>query len=302
MTAPGQVLILGAGSQIAPFLSRHLAAAGYAGFALSREPLPAGVALDPMFPWRPFDLDGDEIWPEDWAAGAALISSVPLWLLPRHIPMLAERGLTQVVAFSSTSVATKRDSLSGADRRLAERLRHAESDVAQACRERAIPCTVLRPTLVYGSGRDRNVSAIRDFRRRFGFVPVAGVASGLRQPVHADDLAIAAVRCLGNPKACDLTLYVPGGDTFTYRVMVERITQAAGLTPRILSVPVPLILRLAQGAGSEGRLSKLCAVMLRMNQDLAFDAALAHAILGYEPRGFLEDRARMQVPGGQDHP
>lgn len=290
-----RALILGAASQIAPFLSQHLAAAGYRGVALSRERPPASVVLDPAFSWASFDLSGGQAWPRAWVEGACLYSSVPLWLVPGHIPALAALGLRQVVAFSSTSVLTKQDSVSRADRRLAEHLQQSEAELASACHRHRIPYTILRPTLVYGSGRDQNISAIQRFIRRFGFFPVAGDACGLRQPVHAEDLAIAAVRCLTTPAAHDRRLNLPGGETLTYRTMVERLFQDLGRCPRIVSVPSGTIAALARVARSEGRVRKACAMMLRMNEDLAFEVTEAHSVLDYRPRAFLAPQALMSV-------
>lgn len=291
-------LILGAASQIAPFLSQHLAGLGYRGVTVSREPPPETPPLDPAFSWTSFDLAADRPWPQAWVEGAVLFSSVPLWLVPRHIPVLARHGLKQVVAFSSTSVLTKRESVSGADRRLAEHLQQAEAELASACHKQGIPYTILRPTLVYGSGRDHNISAIQRFIRRFGFFPVAGDARGLRQPVHADDLAIAAVRCLTAPGAHDRRLNLPGGETLTYRAMVERLFTDLGRRPRIVPIPASTIAAVSRLGRGAGRVGKACAMMLRMNEDLAFDASEAHEVLDYRPRGFLAPVPLMPVVPG----
>jgi hypothetical protein len=52
--------------------------------------------------------------------------------------------------------------------------------------------TILRPTLIYGAGIDRSITPIvqRALRLRLFPIPLAG---GLRQPVHADDIARAVV-------------------------------------------------------------------------------------------------------------
>ena len=62
---------------------------------------------------------------------------------------------------------------------------------------------ILRPTLIYGYGQDKNVSEIARFVRRFGFFPLIGKAQGLRQPVHADDVAEACKAALLNADIVD---------------------------------------------------------------------------------------------------
>lgn len=294
---PRPAAILGAGSQIAPFLSRHLAAAGFAGDTVSRHrpPPPATPqqATDPAFRWCPADLDARVGWaPPD---GAWLFATVPLWLLPDALPRWP--NVAGVVAFSSTSALTKAASADPAEQQLAARLQAAERRVLQDCAGRGIPCTLLRPTLIYGSGRDRNISAIAGVIRRFGFFPLAKPANGLRQPVHADDLAAAALACVDNPAAAGQAFALPGGETLSYRAMVERVFTALGRRPIAPSLPLPLLragLRLAS-ALLPGHYSP--ALFERMNQDLCFDAEPAARTLGYRPRPFapnFTDRRRTE--------
>jgi nucleoside-diphosphate-sugar epimerase len=216
----------------------------------------------------------------------AVFSVLPLWLLPAHVPALVAAGATQLIAFSSTSVFAKADSPDPAEQALAQRLASAESALAKACEAVGVPWTILRPTLIYGSGRDQNVSAVARFIRRFGFFPVAHPASGLRQPVHADDLAIAAVSAIANPNAFNRAFNLPGGETLTYREMIARIFAGVGAAPRILPLPSGLLRRALPLVQNRLPHRYSPALFLRMNQDLAFDGAEAHAALNYAPRPF----------------
>ena len=86
-----------------------------------------------------------------------------------------------------------------------------------------MPLLLLRPTLIYGCGMDRNVSVLAGLAQRFGVVPLAGQAAGLRQPVHADDLARAAFDALGAVATHGRAYALPGGETLPYREMVARV-------------------------------------------------------------------------------
>jgi nucleoside-diphosphate-sugar epimerase len=64
------------------------------------------------------------------------------------------------------------------------------------CALRQLVLTLLRPTLIYGCGLDQNISRLARIIRLCRCMLVAGQARGLRQPVHADDLAALAVAAL----------------------------------------------------------------------------------------------------------
>jgi nucleoside-diphosphate-sugar epimerase len=146
--------------------------------------------------------------------------------------------------------------------------------------------TILRPTLIYGTGRDRTIAAAAWFIRRFGIYPVYGGALGARQPVHADDLAAAALSALDIRRTHGRIYALGGGETLSYRDMIARIFAVLERSPRMINVlGLPQILALA-GAIIPG--SELSAdVALRMNVDLAFDDGSAAAEFGYALRGFL---------------
>lgn len=218
---------------------------------------------------------------------AFLLHAAPIWLLPRLLPPLSELGLRRLVAFSSTSRFTKWDSSSARERDTARRLAEAEEAVESICRDRRIDWTIFRPTLIYGGGRDRNVSAIARTARRLGFVPVAGAALGARQPVHADDLAGACLSVLDNAATFGKAYDLPGGETLTYAEMVARVARGTGRRPRLLHLPPPslrIAIGLARLLPGFAYLSPRMAD--RMNEDLCFDDGPARRDFGYAPRGF----------------
>src|SRR5688572_4453162 len=58
--------------------------------------------------------------------------------------------------------------------------------------------TILRPTMIYGSDRDRNMWRLIRFMRYSPIVPVFGDGKYLQQPIHVDDVAQAVVSCLSS--------------------------------------------------------------------------------------------------------
>ena len=87
---------------------------------------------------------------------------------------------------------------------------------------------------------DRNVTMIARFIRRFGFFPLVGNGKGYRQPVHADDVAAACLMVLNRPITFNRNYNLSGGQTLTFREMVEAIFLALDKKPRIVSIPLIL--------------------------------------------------------------
>lgn len=159
--------------------------------------------------------------------------------------------------------------------------------MAELCEAANAAWTVFRPTLIYGAGMDRNVRVIARLIRRFGLFPLFGAASGRRQPVHADDLATACVAALGEPKTFNATYDLAGGETLTYREMVERIFAAERRTPRFFSVPLGVFRVAMRCVACIPRFKDFNAEMARrMNEDLVFDSNDAVRDFGFAPRKF----------------
>lgn len=294
--APG-VIVTGATSQIGQFLLPRLAAAGYRVFALSRRPPPA--AMGAAITWVQADVATPAPLP-DIGAVRTLIHLAPLWLLPGYVESAARLGVRRVLAFGSTSTFSKLDSSDAKDRALAARLAAAESECVQSCSAHGIDWTLFRPTLIYGCGMDRNVTAIAQFIRRFGFFVLAGRGRGLRQPVHADDLAAACVAAIDARAAYNRDYNLSGGQVLRYREMVERIFEALGRTPRIVEIPLPLLRVLVRAFNWIPGLRHITPAMAeRMNQDLSFDHTAATRDFGYRPRRFLDGAYVLPAPGPQ---
>ena len=202
----------------------------------------------------------------------------------------------RVVAFGSTSVEVKRGSADAAERDVAQRLRQGEEAVLAAAEKRGAGATLLRPTLVYGAGRDATLTRIASLARRWGRFPLPRQANGLRQPVHVDDLAMAAFACSGAVAAHGRAYALPGGETLTYRDMVARVLASLSPPPQLVELPSPLFnvaLLIAQITSRATGLGE--AAVRRMRSDLVFDVMPAKQDFGYEPRPF-RPRANMFEP------
>jgi nucleoside-diphosphate-sugar epimerase len=212
------------------------------------------------------------------------ICVAPIWVLPEHFTMLEAYGARRVVALSSTSRFTKDDSSDPEEQAIALRLARVQAWAAS----HGVEWIILRPTLIYGLGRDKNIAEITRFVRRFGFFPLFGKANGLRQPLHAQDVAGACIAALGSPAAANRAYNLSGAETLPYRDMVARIFSALGRPLRLLTVPLftfrfaVAILRLVPRYRNWSS-----AMAERMNRDLVFDHSEATRDFGFEPRPFV---------------
>jgi len=199
--------------------------------------------------------------------------------------------LSRVVCISTSSIHTKQNSPDASERALIARIFQAENDLKRHCTGHGIGLVLLRPTLIYGCGLDQNVSRIARLILRFHFFPVAGKAEGLRQPVHAADLAELAVKFVENEAPINLESDVGGGSVLTYREMVRRIFLAVGLKPRIVRLPVWLLVFLTRYLAWLPAMRGLNAgFVLRQNADQVFDDSRLRELMGFDPRPF-EPRA-----------
>jgi nucleoside-diphosphate-sugar epimerase len=217
-----------------------------------------------------------------------VLSLSPIWHLPPGLPALKAKGMQRLVAVSSTSVLTKASSPDAYEQGMVRRLAEGEAAVRAFCEANGVAWTILRPTLIYAEGQDQNVSRLARLVRGLGFLPLAGKGEGLRQPVHADDLAAAAIAAAASPAAANRAYDLPGGETLTYRQMAERVFEGLGRRPRVLPLPEGLW-RLAFALSRPFLPGATAQMGARMSEDLAFDGTAAAADFGWDPRPFRPD-------------
>jgi nucleoside-diphosphate-sugar epimerase len=107
----------------------------------------------------------------------------------------------------------------------------------------------------------------------------------LRQPVHAEDLAIGAIAAASSSAAVNKVYSLPGGETLPYREMIGRIFDGMRLPRR--TIPVPAFLWRASFVLAKSLFPGANVAMgTRMVKDMAFDAAPAARDFGWNPRAF----------------
>lgn len=154
--------------------------------------------------------------------------------------------------------------------------------------------TILRPTMIYGSERDRNMWRLIRFMKVSPIVPIFGDGKYLQQPIFVDDVAQAIVSCLSNDKTIGKSYNIAGKQALTYNQVIDMI--AKGMNKRVLKIHIPSkpvvgLLTLFEKIHLPFPIK--AEQVLRLNEDKAFSYEEASRDFGFSPRSFEEGIARV---------
>ena len=235
-------------------------------------------------------------------APSVWISFGPIWLFAFFLEQLSleypERlqNLRGVIACSSSSVITKRFAANRFDRELVSRLSTSEDQLVATCRRLRVPCRILRPTLIYGRAgafSDRNLSRLIVLMRRMPLLPLPA-HTGLRQPIHASQLAAVVLMLLRHFTTSDLEpppsehISIGGDSELTYMAMLRSLQLSlphADPARRCRLISVPNRLFFAAAAPLLLHSPKAFEAVLRMGSDLS-GFTPAHKLLNTNPQPF----------------
>lgn len=238
----------------------------------------------------------------DPGAPSVWISFGPIWLFAFFLEQLSleypERlqNLHGVIACSSSSVITKRFAANRFDRELVSRLSTSEDQLVATCRRLGVPCRILRPTLIYGRAgafSDRNLSRLIVLMRRMPLLPLPA-HTGLRQPIHASQLAAVVLMLLRHFTTSGLELppsehiSIGGDSELTYMAMLRSLQLSlphADPARRCRLISVPNRLFFAAAAPLLLHSPKAFEAVLRMGSDLS-GFTPAHKLLNTNPQPF----------------
>jgi nucleoside-diphosphate-sugar epimerase len=208
------------------------------------------------------------------------------WIAPENAEVISLLPMSVLVQFLPRFIGVKSITIVGPPRH------HANSALAESvlqgwCVRSNVFYTLLRPSMTYDCIHDSNITRIAKFIDRYRFLPIAMPAKGLRQPIHADDVAKAIINSLGNDAVYGKTLDIAGGEVLSYREMAERVFHSLGMKPRFLPVPMHW---LAKGfaLAVKVRLANESAfgesTFHKMNEDMIVDTREGLRLLDYQPR------------------
>lgn len=282
----GQWLVFGATAGVGRQVLDRLADRRVVAHAISR----VGAAANhgaPGVQWHRGDLESLD--PAGLPSVQAIVSAGPLDAFARLAARARWPAGTSVAVLSSMSAATKAQAGHRAEREVSARLRAAEESLLERSAEQEWRLVILRPTLIWGAG-DRSISPLLALARRLGWLALPRGATGIRQPVHAADLAAALVACVDARHMTAGPWPAAGAERLGFDRMIERALRVAVPDARLVRLPDwPFRLLEPLAARLPGRAGLLASQLARARTDLGVEHGVVWERLGITPRGFDPD-------------
>jgi uncharacterized protein YbjT (DUF2867 family) len=208
----------------------------------------------------------------------ALVHVAGIEHAPDVVGAARDAGVSRLVMVGSTSAHSAYEFRSGPKRRM--------EDVVTGS---GLDWTVVRPTMIYGSERDKNVHRLLRFLDRSPVFPIFGPGTNLWQPVYHEDCARGVYEALVRPAAVGRAYDLPGASPLPYAAMVETAARALGRNPSLVRLPLEPIRRFLLLAETlRLPLPIKSEQVLRLREDKAYPLDAARRDLGYAPRPFHE--------------
>lgn len=186
-------------------------------------------------------------------------------------------GLQTLIAVSSVSVVTRAQSLDPIERAAAAEIERAERALVELCAARSVRLVLLRSTLIWGYGLDLSLTPLVQRARRYRVLPWPSQVRGLRQPIHAADLAAAMWALAHGSAPVSNRLVACGSESLRFDLMLERSVATVGASLWRMTLPT-------RWPGAAGR--RFGAFVARGRVDQHYNAAELIAATGITPRGF----------------
>jgi len=149
--------------------------------------------------------------------------------------------------------------------------------------------TIVRPSMIYGSERDRNVHRLLRYLDRSPVFPIFGPGTNLWQPVYHEDCARGVFEALKRPVSVGRSYDLPGAEPLTYIDLVRTSADALGRSPRILKLPLEPVRRaLVTAERMRLPLPIDSGQVTRLREDKAYSYERARQDLDYAPRPFAD--------------
>ena len=164
----------------------------------------------PKLLWVKSDIDNKNLdLPKNTSVKTVIYTS-NFECLPSFIEKFASIGTNRMIVFSSIDNSKKESII--------------EKDIERICSKKRIDYTLLKTPIVYGLGTNTYFSPINRFIKKFGRFPVKNASFSIYPPVHADDLAISALKILNFSETYNKSYNLIGNDeNLSYEKLIEKL-------------------------------------------------------------------------------
>jgi nucleoside-diphosphate-sugar epimerase len=151
----------------------------------------------------------------------------------------------------------------------------AEESLIALASQSPMKWTILRPTLVYGSGNPGNMERLLKLINRRLPLPL-GAISNRRSFIYVENLADVIVRSIAHPNAMNQLFLVSDGEDLSTSDLIRRLAASLDCSVPLVSVP-PKLIRIA------GRLTGKTDAIHRLLGSLAVDSGKVRKSLNWQP-------------------
>ncbi len=265
------------GSRVVPLLLNN----GYEVRCLHRASSDRSTLSDPKIEWALGDLSDTQALTSAMQGADALVNIASLGFghADSIIRAAKDAGIKRAVFISTTAIFTQLNAKSKKVRVAAE----------LAIETSGLKYTILRPTMIYGSPRDRNMWRQIRFIRVSPIIPVFGDGKSLQQPIYVDDVAQAVVSCVSNDKTIGKSYNIAGKHPLTYNEVIDTIAKATNKRVWKLHIPSkPVVALLSLFERLRIPFPIKAEQVLRLNENKDFSYAEAQRDFGFSPLAFEE--------------
>jgi nucleoside-diphosphate-sugar epimerase len=165
----------------------------------------------------------------------------------------------------------------------------AEQGLREIGAQTGLEVVIIRPPLVYGFGVKANFAALMRVVQRRWVLPL-GAVHNKRSLVALDNLVDFIVTCITHPKAAQHIFLVSDGHDLSTTDLAHGLAQAAGVSARLISVPIWVLQAAAAMVGKGDVAKRLCG-------SLQIDISKAQSLLGWMPIISVEEGLLKAVKG-----
>ena len=186
-------------------------------------------------------------------------------------------SLKRVIFISSTSIFT---SLNASSKKIRNK---AENTIKKS----SLIWTIIRPTMIYGTPKDRNMIKLIRWIDNVPIIPIFGDGNSLQQPVYVKDLAKFIVDVLDNKQSFRDDFNISGKYPLTFNEIIKEISEI--LNKKVIKIYLPYLFSV--------RIISLLEYLkinfpikseqiLRLNENKSFSYSKAKKLIGYKPIPF----------------
>jgi predicted dehydrogenase/nucleoside-diphosphate-sugar epimerase len=191
-----------------------------------------------------------------------------------------EAGVQRFVNISSQSAHPANPSVYGRTKM------EADQEVRAA---RDMDWTILRPSIIYGAAAKGIFDKMVQYCRKLPVVPIIGGGHEEMRPVHADDVAWAALACLDTPATIGKTYDIGGFDALEFNQFIKEILKALGKRKMCFHLPIPVALAMARALSLLMKNPPLTPDNVTGIQTVRHvDISAAQRDFGFAPRSFAQ--------------